>query len=285
MKRKVRLDRILILVVCVCVLCFGIFHLLNREPVEEKSKLIHQKSVEEKVSNQNTMTELLEHSIEPLGSTLYVWGGGWNEEDTAAGKEAKMIGVSEKWKIFYDSQSSSYKYLDYKYQIHDGLDCSGYIGWLVYNTLEEKSNGQDGYVYLAQDMASKYASLGFGDYHETVEDYVPGDIMSTSQGHVYMVLSACEDGSVLLIHASPPGVRICGTPTQDGNTDSQAVKYAQKIMSTKYADFYSRYPDCSVDLTYLTEYTQMRWNQKTLKDPDHIRDMNVGEIVDLLFHL
>ena len=34
-----------------------------------------------------TIANLLMTAIKPLGSTRYVWGGGWNEENTGAGVE------------------------------------------------------------------------------------------------------------------------------------------------------------------------------------------------------
>ena len=38
------------------------------------------------------------------------------------------------------------------YEIHEGLDCAGYVGWAIYNTLETKSNHGDGYVLKAEEM-------------------------------------------------------------------------------------------------------------------------------------
>ena len=29
--------------------------------------------------------------MEPVGSTMYIWGGGWNSEDNGAGEDAKII--------------------------------------------------------------------------------------------------------------------------------------------------------------------------------------------------
>ena len=46
----------------------------------------------------STILHLLETAIEPVGSTMYIWGGGH------AGKEQTMIGVSPKWKKFFKKQ-------------------------------------------------------------------------------------------------------------------------------------------------------------------------------------
>ena len=67
------------------------------------------------------------------------------------------------------------------------------------------------YVMKSQEMASTYASYGWGTFtpYSEVTDHKPGDIFS-NEGHVYISLGTCDDGSVLLVHSSPPGVRICG---------------------------------------------------------------------------
>lgn len=43
-----------------------------------------------------------------------------------------------------------------------------------------------------------------------------------------------EDGSVLLVHSSPPGVQISGTPTPNGDLSSQAILLANSIMPERY---------------------------------------------------
>ena len=73
---------------------------------------------------------------------------------------ARTIGVSPKWKQFFQKQTSSYDYRTTKYQIANGLDCSGYVGWCVYNILNT-TNGKAGYVMLAQKMAKNFASRGW----------------------------------------------------------------------------------------------------------------------------
>lgn len=44
-----------------------------------------------------TLENLLKTALLPIGNTMYIYGGGWNEEDTGAGIEAMTIGVSHKW--------------------------------------------------------------------------------------------------------------------------------------------------------------------------------------------
>ncbi len=236
--------------------------------------------------SKSTLKKLLQTALKPVGSTMYVWGGGWNEADTGAGKAARTIGISSKWKAFFKKQTSSYNYNTTKYQIENGLDCSGYIGWSIYNILNTKS-GNEGYVMKASDMASNFASRGWGNYtYKTgVKDYRAGDIMSMP-GHVWMVVGQCKDGSVVLLHSSPPGVQISGTATKTGNKNSQAVALAKKYMKKYYPEWYKKYPDCSKGSSYLTQSSRMRWDlsgKSIMSDPDGYRKMSAEQILKDLF--
>lgn len=117
-------------------------------------------SVPVPVPGQRTLRNFLATALSPIGSTLYVWGGGWNEEDTGAGTEAVSIGLGPEWKSFYDSHGSDYDFDDYRYLIHSGLDCSGFVGWAIYNTFNSTSGG-DGYVMGATRMAAEFSRRGW----------------------------------------------------------------------------------------------------------------------------
>ena len=233
----------------------------------------------EELTDGPSMDKLLRLAIAPVGNTMYIWGGGWNEADDGAGIEAVTIGVSPRWAEYAAQQGPDYNYRNTRYQIHDGLDCSGYIGWLVYNVMN-KENGKEGYVMYACDMAKTYADYGWGSYM-TSGDYMPGDICSMG-GHVWLCLGTCSDGSVLLVHSSPPGVRICGTELP-GDYDSQAIELAKEIMSTHYESWYNRYPDCSVDAGYLTGSVRMRWDTSVLPDENDIQNASGEQIAQYLF--
>ena len=43
------------------------------------------------------MERLLRTSLLPVGQTMYIWGGGWNQDDAGAGIEAVTLGVSKRW--------------------------------------------------------------------------------------------------------------------------------------------------------------------------------------------
>lgn len=234
----------------------------------------------------STLKKLLQTALQPVGSTMYVWGGGWNKADTGAGTEAVTIGVSPNWKKFFNKQTSSYDYNTTRYQISNGLDCSGYIGWCIYNILNTES-GNEGYVMAASKMASDFASRGWGTYtaRNKVKNYRAGDIMSSS-GHVWMVVGQCSDGSVVLLHSSPPGVRLAGTPSSSGSTNSQAVKLATSYMKKYYPKWYAKYPSCTASSQYLTNYARMRWDlsgDMIMTDPDNYRNMSAAQILKDLF--
>lgn len=234
----------------------------------------------------STIKELLLTGLEPVGSTMYVWGGGWNSADAQAGPEARTMGISPRWKAFFYEQDEDYDFRTTRYQSANGLDCSGYMGWCMYNIFNTES-GNEGYVMPARKMAENFASRGWGFWRDKsrVSNYLAGDIMS-STGHVWMTVGQCEDGSVVLLHSSPPGVQLAGTPSHNGETDSQAVRLAAAYMEAYFPQWYARYPDCSVEEPYLTRYDQMRWDitgSSVMTDPDGYREMGAAEILEDLF--
>ncbi len=224
----------------------------------------------------------LKTALLPVGETAYVWGGGWNEEDTGAGTEARTLGLSPRWKEFAKDLPSNYNYKKTRYQIHDGLDCSGFVGWAVYNTLETE-DGNEGYVYTSTDVAQNLASLGLGEFTaaKSVTEWKPGDVASMN-GHVWISLGTCEDGSVLLVHSSPPGVRLCGIAKS--SKAKAAVKLAENYMQTYYPEWYSRFPDCESPKSYLKKTAQFRWNEETFPDAAQIQSMTPEALLKLLYN-
>lgn len=227
-----------------------------------------------------SILSLLQTAVQPVGSTMYIWGGGWNEEDTGAGIEAVTLGLSSAWAAFASQQDATYDHEDHRYQIHDGLDCSGYVGWVVYNALETE-NGRPGYVCKATHMAQSLADRGFGEFIPAgkVTQWLPGDVMSMP-GHVWLAVGTCDDSSVLFLHSSPPGVSFCGTLLPDGGR-SQAVVLAEQIMAQRYPDWYARYPDCARTAAYLESSAAMRWS--ILSDDEGLRSKTVEQIVAEIF--
>ncbi len=204
---------------------------------------------------------LMQTALLPVGYTLYIWGGGWNVCDTGAGEDAMRIGVSPRWKAFFCSQDETYDAGKHRYERENGLDCSGYMGWLLYNVLSRY--GMPGnYVRKAGEQGPMLAECGFGTWKEAgrVTDWYPGDIMSSeAEGHIFLVLEECEDGSLLICHSSPPGVQVNGTVRPDGAKESIAVKKAEACMKRISPEWCKRYDQFWKGNSYLTEYGQFRW--------------------------
>ncbi|MDO5155343.1 MAG: hypothetical protein Q4D51_05205 [Eubacteriales bacterium] len=236
--------------------------------------------------NKSSIKDLLQIAISPIGTTMYVWGGGWNEADLAAGPEAMRKGLSPSWEKFASMQDATYDYHQFRHQIHDGLDCSGFVGWVVYNTFHTE-NEEKNYVFRASRQAEHFSNMGFGTYYlaHQVTDYKAGDIMSSTCGccsHVWIVVGSCLDGSIVLVHSSPPGVQLCGTVTPDGKKNSQAYRLAKKYMKKINRDWYRKYPNVSRDIRYLSHYAQMRWFigwDGVLTDYEGYREMHADQIL------
>lgn len=232
--------------------------------------------------SQPSIEKLLLLAKEPLGKTMYVWGGGWNEEDTGAGAEAVTLGISPVWEEFALKQDENYDFNHTRHQIQNGLDCSGYIGWLVYNLLETES-GKEGYVVSASEMAKYLSDKGLGEYtvSSEVNHWQPGDIMSM-KGHVWMSLGSCEDGSVVVLHASPPGVTLSGTLLPDGS-ESMALELAKKYMSLYYPQWYEKYSVKPCEYKYLTDSDRMRWSQEILSDKYGLMEKSANEVLEWMY--
>ena len=202
---------------------------------------------------------LAANALLPVGNTLYIWGGGWNENDDGAGEDAKRLGLNPNWRRFFMSQDKDYDYNDYRYRRGLGLDCSGFVGWAMYNTLYCERTKNIGYVASANAQAEFFSKLGLGTYTDkaAVKDHRLGDIMS-GDGHVYIVLNSYADGSVLLVHSSPPGVQISGTVSADGSLGSAAARRADLLMSKFYPTWYARYGSRVKGIEYLKNYSQCR---------------------------
>ena len=230
-----------------------------------------------------TVKNYLQAAIEPVGTTLYVYGGGWNEDDSGSGIEALSYGISPRWYEFFKENDENYNFEDTMYQIHDGLDCTGYVGYVTYQVFGDFYR-DNGYVFPSKDMTSEYADIFGGTLisRDSIDRYYPGDIMGTD-GHVFIVIGRCSDGSLLFVHASPPVVSICGTKTPDGKPESEAVALAGKYMSTYFPESYARYDTCIRDTDFLTEYNQMHWSRNVLTDPDGFDDMTPEEIMKSIF--
>lgn len=264
-------------------------------------------------AGEKTVKNLLATAMMPVGRTLYIYGGGWNWQDNGASREARSIGLAESWVQFFDSQTMNFQYRNndasntyYPYgawneYYYAGLDCSGYVGWVLYNVIQT-TDGQAGYVMGANKMAKTFASYNWGQFLRneiTPGDgqLLPGDIIS-KPGHVWICVGTCDDGSVVFLHASPTDSR-AGEPgggvqlsVLGEDTNCQAYQLADHYMKTYYPQWYQRYP---VALKDFAEYTAFAGNSvlgrftwdvsghHLMTDPDGVRDMSAAQVLALLF--
>ncbi len=234
-----------------------------------------------------SIKNLIKTAFEPVGKVMYIYGGGWNEADDGAGIEALTLGLSQSWLDFTAKQNADYNYSDYDYEvnkslIHDGLDCSGYVGWAIYNVM----NDGRGYVTNSYKMDDMLKDMGLGTITDKskITEHKAGDIMASNCDdckHVFICLGQCDDGSIVLLHSSPPGVQLTGTYTPDGNKNSQAIQLASEYMKKYYPDWYAKFPDSSRNASYLTHYDQFRWT--ALSDEEGYRNMTPKEILEDIF--
>lgn len=226
---------------------------------------------------ERTLTGFLKIALAPAHTTMYIWGGGWNAAGDGAGTDALRIGPSPKWKEFYNKQSESYDFKEHKFEHGSGLDCSGFVGWAVYNLL-----GGNGYVTQAQAQAGMLGSLGLGSCIKNCKKFMPGDIVSAS-GHVYIVIGECTDTSAVIVHSSPPGVQLCGTSTRGGNEISRAAALVRKYTAKYYPDWYKKLGSCRRGLSYFQDCTVFRWSENVLPDCDNLKSMCAEQILGLLY--
>ena len=240
-----------------------------------------------------------------------------------AAPQARSIGVSEDWVKFFREHDENYTYRDkdgdetkkdpahsyypyggYNAYYYAGLDCSGYLGWAVYNVMNTE-DGQDGYVVPSTKMAKTLAEKGWGQWTQEVQkpvnqvssEFLPGDVFS-KPGHVWLCLGTCEDGSILILHSTPAPSRT-GQPgggpelSAIGEDEScDAYVLADSYMSRYFPEWYARYPVVLKDYAQYTEVEganagKFSWNltgeNGGLSDPDGYRNETPEEIMRDLF--
>ena len=266
------------------------------------------------VRGERTVKNFLQTALEPVGTALYVFGGGWNWQDNGAAPQARALGVSPDWVRFFRNQDATYTYKDrdgkeenrdpkmsyypfgdFNQYYYAGLDCSGYVGWAVYNALETES-GRPGYVGGANGMAKRFSEMGLGTCTKDEplnQALQPGDIVSMD-GHVWISLGVCADGSGVILHSTPSMSRL-GQPgggVQIGavaeSEQSEAYRLADQYMTHYYPAWHKRYPTAlkSPALYFalkLEESGRFSWNLETLADPEGITGMRPDQVLGLLF--
>ena len=209
---------------------------------------------------ERTVTNFLKTALMPVGTTLYIYGGGWDWQDTGSAVQARSFGVSPDWVRFFESRDEDFTYKEkdgdekkaasehsycpygeYNAYYYAVLDCSGFVGWVIYNTLETKE-GEDGYVSGATGMAKKLYECGLGEWTQDIKapdgkngyEMRPGDIMSIN-GHVWISLGTCDDGSVVIVHSTPSKSR---SLQPGGGVQISAVGTSEDCEAYQLADAY-----------------------------------------------
>ena len=158
---------------------------------------------------------------------------------------------------------------------------------------------------MIEKEEDKTILYGWGAWTQDIEapdgknGYVmkPGDIMSIN-GHVWISLGTCEDGSVVIVHSTPSysrsgqpggGVQISAV----GDDEScEAALLAEKYMSEYYPAWYARYPiylcDPDIYFTFEGEWAgKFSWETQNpgsgLSDPDNIQDLSPEEVLAELY--
>ena len=264
---------------------------------------------------EKTLKNFLATALEPVGTSLYVYGGSWDWQDVNSSNQAMTIGLSQSWIDFFQSQDANYtyKYNDdhsESYYPHEqwnqyyygGIDCSAFVGWSVYNVMHTENStvaDSEGYVMSATQQAKNFAETqGWGTWEQkdfTPDDFKTGDIFSMN-GHVWICLGKCEDGSLVILHSTPSdsingegggGVQINGVGDSE---DCQAVKLAEEYMSKYYPQWWERYHKVYKSFEDYTDYDRdsnagkFSWTLGgTISDPDGYADMKADAILADLF--
>mgnify|MGYP001052572545 CR=1 FL=1 len=219
-----------------------------------------------------TVRNFLKNALLPLGNTLYIWGGGHTDA------EAESYGVNAQWKQFFNTQNSTYNYSDHLYEYGKGLDCSGYVGWTAHQVTKEYA------TTTSTGMPAYFARKGWGTCvtGDTSQKFTPGDVVSKS-GHVWIVIGQCSDGSVVVIHATPPYIQLGGTVSSTGSINSEAIELANEYMKMYYPVAYERYGVKVLDRSYLTGVNHFTWRSSILSDSEGYRRKKPAEILNDLF--
>ncbi len=241
-------------------------------------------------TSSKTVKNYLLNALKPVGSTLYVWGGGWAQPTVT------YKGLYPQWQQWYNANSGDYDYNNYRDLSQatraKGLDCSGFVAWSTYNVMQTKSGVGSGYADSAATVASTYANYGWGSLRTQATlkknnyrgQFEAGDVAS-SPGHAWIVLGQCSDGSYVIVHSTPPCVQIAGTPTPSGNYSSEAISLAREYMGRYYPSTVDKFDLGSSTgySTYFSGCNTMRWSSSTLADPDGYGEMDAEAILQDLF--
>ena len=214
--------------------------------------------------NVRTIKNYLRTAFVPCGRTLWCWGGGH-------GADSNIKGYPKSWENFFVSHANGYS-ATMNFMSWTGPDCSGYVSWVGANAFYSP-DAKPG-SFLAADLPRVYANRGWATYTENKgAKYKPGDVVAMAT-HVWICLGQYEDGSILLVHNSSPGVQI-------GGFGGMAKKKADYYMA-KYFPYFPR-------LTKNCEGYASRGHQhaswipgRFLTDPEGMQNMHPDQVMKML---
>ncbi len=175
---------------------------------------------------------------------------------------------------------------------------------MLYNTFETES-GRSGYVFKSTNLGCTLdAEFGWGRntaarYELGDGDLRPGDIVSM-EGHVWICVGRCADGSIVIIHSSPSksitgckggGVQLSALNPHGDSSDCEAYRLANYYQNKYFPEWAARY---HAGMRSFNDYLNFkrtgitgifRWDLggKGLSDPDGFAEMSAAEILAAIF--
>lgn len=64
------------------------------------------------IPGEKTLKNFLTTALQPVGTTLYIYGGSWDWQDEGSSLQATTIGIPQSWIDFYQYQNADYTYCD-----------------------------------------------------------------------------------------------------------------------------------------------------------------------------
>lgn len=278
---------------------------------------------------EKTLKNFLATALEPVGTALYIYGGTWDWQDVGSSNQSTTIGLPQSWIDFFQSQDETFTYENnedhaHSYYPHEawnqyyyaGVDCSAYVAWVVYNTINTES-GNEGYVGSSTKMAKGFTDRGWGSFDdgdvllnedgsEWVDEdgdgrrvydgheFKTGDVFSMN-GHVWICVGTCDDGSIVFLHSTPNTTDGAGAQISAIGPDKncEAYQLANRYMNKYYPAWSERYGDQVLCLTF-DGYTRVygdtagkfSWEltgSGLITDPDGYADMTPAQILKDLF--
>lgn len=266
--------------------------------------------------NLQTIKNLLAIAMEPVGTVLYVSGGGWSWQGGERNFEAYQIGLKNSWMKFFNSQDANYNYkfipktnnkvideansffpfggwMEFYYA---GLDCSGYLGWVLDNIMQS-IDGKKHFTTSTKFAKTLSDQLMGSVTRNTATGFKPGAVV-VIKGHVYMCLGVCADGSIVILHSTPSkskkgekggGVQLSALNPHDTGEDCEAYRLVKHYMEHYFPEWSKRYNAVLKDYKQYTNFTKsdaagiFNWSKDVLPDPDGYCTKNAGEILKDLF--